>query len=190
MGEIFHNVDADVNKSCGFHLHIGDQNMTTPQKACIAHEWIRNEPTIDKLMPPSRQRRRNQYAYGWRHYHRPGMQEKLRTVKQKRALQDIVNPSDRYWKLNYRTPYPTIEVRQHSATTDSKKMLMWKDFVTGFAEHSIDKPDIGETADPDELGLLLTNIATELPEEKQTSFINYYTERGEKFETAKHSFSD
>ena len=177
---ILKDADAKVNRSCGLHVHMGEHNFTGTRRSKIAYEFIRNEATIDQLMPSSRRRNNNSYCEGWGndipYYH-----QKLKDKTSRTEVRNVVNHNGRYTKLNMQTPYTTIESRQHSGTTNFKKIVLWKDFVVGLCEYAIQKP-FSDLTEPEPVDTLIENIAEYVAEEKQDEFKTFYHQRYQRFQ--------
>ena len=176
--EVLTSVDAKVNRSCGLHVHLGEHNFTGKRRSKIAYEFIRNENTIDKLMPESRRRSNNTYCTGWEDDRIEYYQRNLKDKTARQEIKGIVNPDGRYKKVNMQTPYTTIESRQHSGTTNQIKIIHWKDFLVGLSEHTAKNP-FSELTEPDTMDTLIEKISTELPEEKRNNFQTFYKNRAE-----------
>ena len=76
------------------------------------------------------------------------------------------------------TPYTTIESRQHSGTTNYRKIVHWKDFVVGMCDYAIKEP-FSELKEPDNVGDLINNVSKQLPEDKQEGFQSFFNQRYE-----------
>jgi hypothetical protein len=131
----------------------------------ICENFIKYEDVIDTFMPVSR--RTNKYcksnkaaltkAIGTKQE----MHDMIQAVESEELLFDLVNPLEpdqlhsattitpdvnannvqRYYKLNLQNlntgKRPTIEFRQHSATSDFRKVEPWVRFCMAFVNHSI-----------------------------------------------------
>ena len=126
--------DVSVNVTCGLHLHISWDNMTTQQIKNIVRRYALFEDNFDSMMPNSRRNSR------WcANISRNS--SLLRSVEGHRgSVRDMANcgGGDRYRKVNL-TPlarYGTIEFRQHSGTTDFDKVSNWVKLMSDFCDAS------------------------------------------------------
>ena len=184
-----HELAAKTDLTCGLHIHVSDRYLGANDKAKIAWQWIRNESTIDRLMTPIRRKNKNDHTSGWSDLLKSGnlseMREELSHITDEEILIATVNPTGRRYKVNFRTttgdagpPKQTVEFRQHHGTVDAEDIVQWKDFLTAFCEYSVDT-GFSENISPDPLPNLLQILAMYLPEEKQGSFIDFFTYRSE-----------
>ena len=159
---------------------MGEHNFTGKRRSKIAYQFIRNEYAIDKLMPHSRRKNNNSFCEGWgtdlNFYH-----NRLKDKTSRTEIREIVNPHGRYKKLNMQTPYTTIESRQHSGTTNYKKIVHWKDFVVGMCDYAIKEP-FSDLQEPDRVEDLIDNVSKQLPEDKQEGFKSFFNQRHELFQ--------
>ena len=134
------NNDMDtVNRSCGLHIHIDTEGLSSQDIGWIAKRYKDNETSIDNFFPSSR--RGNPRYCG-------SMQTTWVDIDDLVQKHDIplshfrgfnFNPS-RFSKVNFSkayTTHKTIEFRQHSGTTDYNKIANWIEFLQNFVEQSI-----------------------------------------------------
>ena len=97
------DIDAQVNNSCGFHVHIDARKMIPEDRTKAARRLSNALPVLNQLVPKSR--RSNSYC-------------KLGVSKRNGC---------RYFAVNMTAlrKYQTIEVRLHSGTTDFLKIYNW-----------------------------------------------------------------
>ena len=125
---------AQVNKSCGLHIHLGAEKFTLAQWQRIIKNYANIEAVIDSFMANSRRGNNNRYCMS---IARPAM-----------FAQDATNFAEieeafgngRYYKLNVMSfrRHKTIEFRQHQGTTDFTKIKAWAEFLTAFVKYSIE----------------------------------------------------
>lgn len=124
---------ARINRSCGMHVHVGVDDLTSKDLINIVKRYARYEETIDSFMPSSRR----------------GNAQWCRSVISFSSLLDsstsnspeqvVDSQRGRYYKVNLK-PYSrqkTIEFRQHAGTCNYKKVENWVRFSLGFTEVSI-----------------------------------------------------
>eukprot|EP00501_MAST-03F_sp_TOSAG23-6_P000213 GSMAST32.ASY1.ANO1.216.1 assembled CDS len=123
-----------VNKSAGMHVHIDVSDLNVFQLCKISKNFIKYERVMDSMMPPSRRNNTNTY---------------IRSNRRNRKLFLLtlaMNPGDtngnrkRYYKLNFQPlvqrRQSTIEFRQHSGTSEYKKVANWIRFTIAFISNS------------------------------------------------------
>ncbi len=132
-------VGAKVNKSCGLHVHIGAQNLTIDNIKNVCENYQVLETFIDSFMPASR--RENFYCKSLRDIDLNGVDDKLSLIRAFRG--------DRYHKVNVTAldRHNTIEFRQHSGTTDFKKISNWIKFLSALVRYSRDNGLLPTTAE-------------------------------------------
>eukprot|EP00978_Attheya_sp_CCMP212_P026689 scaffold88301_cov45-Attheya_sp.AAC.1 len=142
---------VDVNKSMGFHVHIDVSSLSVSQLIKVCQNFVKYEPIVDTLMPPSR-RTDNTYCKSNRdEMVRSDGRTKLTSNKDRhtrigacktvKELCEVMNPGNiRYFKLNLQNlrtgRQPTIEFRQHSSTKKYEKVQLWVRFCMAFVHNS------------------------------------------------------
>lgn len=150
--EVINEAGAQVNRSCGLHVHFGAKDFTIAQWVRIIRNYGALEEIIDSFMPQSRRCNNNQYC------------RSIRAIAESHALinatdmTDIYDAfcSDRYRKVNvmaYRG-HKTIEFRHHSGTTDFTKIENWINFLRNLIEYSINNETIISASSIDEIPFL------------------------------------
>ena len=140
------NFDTFVNRSCGFHVHVGRESegftFNMLRKFCTMVVGFQNQ--ITSLRPTWRQR--SKYCIGMNQvkpFRRktPLKQiEMVRNAPNKFRLIDYLNPDGRFFayslenlRFHYEaddtTSKPTIEFRQHEGTLDVVAVIGWVKFV-------------------------------------------------------------
>lgn len=120
---------ADINRSCGLHVHIDAANLTGADVAKIVLRYGRFESRIDAFMPPSRRENTNTYT---------------KTVSNIRGFSSLDKAAivrevgDRYKKVNVLaiSKHGTIEFRHHSGTVNATKIVNWIKFLQQFVDAS------------------------------------------------------
>ncbi len=142
--EIFTHVNSfvgdNINRQCGFHVHLSWDGMTPQQIKKIADRWIVYEDSIDEFMPSSRRGDNNRWCRSnksYSSYHR--MIQGLTENDLRRFGYRVSRQGTRYMKLNFHplSRQGTIEFRNHSGTTDPKKIINWVKFLIGFVQSAI-----------------------------------------------------
>ena len=128
--ELVNEYGADVNKSCGIHVHIDCNDLSAQHIANIFNRYRHNEAQIDAVMPASRRGNSNMYC------------KSIRDLAQLRPLRTARDTArqvhDRYYKVNLTSfaKYGTIEFRQHSGSLNRAKIANWIKFLIQFVEAS------------------------------------------------------
>jgi hypothetical protein len=134
-----------VNRKCGLHVHIGAAHFNIRALKNFAKNYLKFEDFFDAIMPESRRRDNNRFIAS--HRSRFGAYDseaaiatgfnRITEATDLRALQIVMQPNreayyavsepSRYYKLNLTAfgRYQTVEFRQHSGTTDYRKIRNW-----------------------------------------------------------------
>lgn len=132
--EIANSHNANVNKSCGYHLHTSHTKfLQRPTINRLVHVWSAIEDVLYLTQPQSRFN--NHYC---RRLLRPfigGSYENL--PKQKREIAQKLSNLDRYTSLNLKSlsKHKTVEVRLHSGTLDKDKIINWIKLMKAIYEY-------------------------------------------------------
>lgn len=170
--EVINEAGAQVNKSCGLHVHFGASKFTVKQYQRIIMNYAAIEPIIDSFMPLSR--RQNQYCKSIRQ-----VADRLRggdcdTIHD---IQLYGYDQDRYYKVNamaYNT-HKTIEFRQHQGTTNFEKIRNWVEFLSCFLQYSLSSEEPLTASTIDDLPFITNRLKT------------YYKSRKAHFEGANNN---
>lgn len=150
--ETINELGAQVNKSCGLHVHFGADKFTLTDWVRIIINYANIEPIIDSFMAESRRGSNNCYC-----------ESIIRRVVGLRNMTvcefDTIREAfgyDRYYKVNVEAycSHKTIEFRQHQGTTDFRKIEKWVGFLGGLINWSIDHEEPIQAACIDELPFL------------------------------------
>ena len=119
--EVLNSCGAKVDKTCGTHVHFDISDFTVQNCKNFLNLYYNYQGVINYLVPPSR--RRNEYCKTLR-------KQDLVDINKDyvRSIRDIAYAMDtRYMTVNLQSyvKYGTIEIRQHSGTTDFEKMEAW-----------------------------------------------------------------
>lgn len=126
---------AQVNKSCGFHVHFGASDLGLQQFKNLFKNYAKNEDIFDAMLPQSRRDSNNGYCKSLLNlFHGESRNDRLN------KLFDAIDGADsidemyraitgccRYFKLNLLSfwRHGTVEVRHHSGTVDADKVCNW-----------------------------------------------------------------
>lgn len=140
-----------VNKSMGFHVHVDVSALSLDDLIKVCQNFIKYENVMDTFMPVSRRNgnpecerffRSNTKAMADAGFNsNKSRHEALGRCQTKEQLAQRMNPSGRYYKLNLQNlvsgRQPTLEFRQHSATTNSRKVDSWVRFCVAMVRNSV-----------------------------------------------------
>lgn len=114
---------AQVNKTCGFHVHLGANDLNLENMKALVRSYINLENPIDAIMPESRRGNSNSYCKNLTSV--SGIDGKITNAAN---MTQLVNAfGGRYFKLNLQsiTRHGTVEFRQHSGTITFSKIKNW-----------------------------------------------------------------
>lgn len=116
---------AKVNKSCGFHVHIGAADYQIGDFKNLLTSHVHLETSFDKLQPDSRRGNKNQYCKNLSSVG-SNVVAKIGASNQFSELSSVFG-NGRYFKLNVQSfnRYGTVEFRHHSGTTTFSKVKNW-----------------------------------------------------------------
>lgn len=140
-------IASDVNKSMGFHCHIGVDVTALAPLMKLCQNFIKYEDCMDACMPASRRTNSQESSQYFKSNKSavPGAtnkerHEKLARCGSVRELATCMNPTGRYYKLNLQNivtnRQPTVEFRQHSATMNPDKVDAWVRFCMAMVVNS------------------------------------------------------
>jgi hypothetical protein len=141
-----------INKTMGFHLHIDVSKLSLDELIKVCQNFVKYEAAIDTIMPPSRRTgsaESNKYFQSNRQLvSQNGTLTNSQCLREIESCTDVyslfevMNGGNRYYKLNLENlatgRQPTIEFRQHSATTQYEKVCAWVHFCVAFVQNSAD----------------------------------------------------
>lgn len=150
--EVINEAGAQVNKSCGLHVHFGAKDFTIAQWVRIIRNYAAIESIIDSFMPMSRRGNNNGYCKSI------NVAAQRLVASNPTDMYDIREAfrGDRYYKVNVMaySSHKTIEFRHHSGTTDFKKIENWINFLRNLIEYSINNETIISANSIDEIPFL------------------------------------
>lgn len=150
--ETINAAGAQVNKSCGLHVHFGAKDFTIAQWVRIIRNYAAIESIIDSFMPVSRRANNNQYCAS---IALPAQRIANGHISDMCDIREAFR-NNRYYKLNVMaySSHKTIEFRQHSGTTDFTKIENWINFLRNLIEYSINNESIISASSIDEIPFL------------------------------------
>ncbi|MRJ09738.1 amidoligase enzyme [Ornithobacterium rhinotracheale] len=153
--------DAKVNRSCGLHIHIDANDFDLESFKLLVRNWIRIEPQIDQMMPPSRRANNNTYCQS---NIDANIDQRINRASTILHLTNIFGT--RYKKLNLLSfqRHGTIEFRQHGGSTNYRKIKQWILICSRLVEASKQGISINN------LNQILDNDLQEYYEDRQLSF--------------------
>lgn len=148
--QVINEAGAQVNRSCGLHVHFGAKDFTLAQWVRIIRNYAALEEVIDSFMPRSRRGNSNTYCKSIKQ-----AAERLDSVHTMHDLYRAFN-CDRYHKVNVEAfrSHKTIEFRHHSGTTEFTKIEAWINFLRALIEYSINNETIVSASSIDEIPFL------------------------------------
>ena len=151
--KVLTNLNYQVDKSTGLHVHHDARNLTRDQITGIFATAMKWETVMDHLVAPSRVN--NRFCQSNAH-RRPEtasyLNAELASLRSTGAENFNMNGYDRYLKVNYQAylRHGTIEFRQHQGTTEAAKIIHWvivtQNLITRTLEHGVSWRAESETA--------------------------------------------
>lgn len=192
---------AQVNRTCGLHVHIETRNMTWLQFRRLIRLWARYEPFLFSLVPPSRRQNhycRSIYSQQWgvengstapavRATCTSDTDRTIRTNGGQCSARGALNLAH-YWHSS------RIEVRLHQGTVSALKIEKWVMLLMALVERAY-RDDLPEIPIPmpnvlaeglsteyicRTLGLLPSNEISDVPEES-LRLVQWLTQRQQQF---------
>ncbi len=161
---VINEAGAQVNRSCGLHVHFGAESFTIAQWVRIIRNYGALEEIIDSFMPQSRRGDNNVYC--------KSIRCEADNCINASDMDDIYEAfdHDRYHKVNVMAfrGHKTIEFRHHSGTTDFTKIENWINFLRGLLEYSINNETIISASSIDEIPFLTAAQKRYFNERKET----------------------
>lgn len=116
--ELLKEIKADVNRTCGLHVHLDQRDATTKIVGNRAYRLNNSIELLAKMVPASR--RKNTYC---------------------KLEKTTMSTSDRYYAINTTAyeKYNTLEVRLHSGSTDYVKISNWIKLLYGISRSELIK---------------------------------------------------
>ncbi len=120
-----------VNRSCGLHVHLDCREMNVNEIKTVFSRYEQYEEQIDLCMPRSRRGNPRWCA---------GTSMVKNSIKRATTKPNAARAAGRYYKVNLTNIHTrgSMEFRQHSGTTEFKKIVNWLSFLMQFVESSIE----------------------------------------------------
>jgi hypothetical protein len=180
---------GQVNSSCGFHVHVGANDIGLKGIKNVAKAWIKNEWVADTFMPKSR---RDNNGYYCRSNAIGDETEQMKAIDNAETVDDVIMRmgNGRFHKMNLTAlwRHQTIEFRHHSGTTEAAKVVNWIRFCVAFVETASKKNSRARKNGRETLRYatahLLNMLQTAIPTEEIKAFRAFYRNRQKHFVTA------
>ena len=133
-----------VNESMGFHVHVDVSDLTLDQLIKVCQNFVKYEHVMDTFVPSARRSHSSASQLYFRTHQGIGninrdRIDRLAACQTIEQLARTMSPN-RYAKLNMHNlvtaRQPTVEFRQHHATTDYTVLSSWIRFCVRFVENS------------------------------------------------------
>ena len=146
--EILVNLNAQVNKSCGFHIHHNAANWNIAQFKNLFKRFAKYENAMDSIQPTSR--RINRFCKS--NVLSMGISKTFAKIEACGSVAELSRfyGDDRYFKLNLQSFFRmgSVEFRNHAGTVDANKVENYIRLTYGFVQAAINcKPVTKPTAD-------------------------------------------
>ena len=117
-----------VTKACGLHIHLGIEGIPLEAIKLFVRRYIAHESAVLSMVAPSR-RDGNRFCKTFRsqNINLETAEARLGRIQQLSDLPRMFAGRDRYYGLNVCSleRLPTIEIRVHGGTVESKKAIYW-----------------------------------------------------------------
>lgn len=132
---ITRGLDAQVNKTCGIHIHFDASNFNIQTWKNLYKNYANLETWIDSFMPTSRRNNNNTYCKSMR---QTNYKTKINNARDLRQIENAITSRSRYFKLNTQSYWRqnSVEFRQHGGSTNFTKISNWIKFLARLIEIS------------------------------------------------------
>lgn len=132
--DALNEIGANVNRSCGLHVHLDASKMTIKHWRNLYINYARLENIIDSFMPRSRRANNNGFCRSIALY--PRLEATILHCDNIEQIRSYF--ASRYFKINVESflRHGTVEFRQHSGTIDFEKISMWLSFLQKLLAYS------------------------------------------------------
>lgn len=138
---------AQVNDSCGFHVHVGAGNLTGATFINLVKRYAAYESVMDSFMTANRRLNENEYCRSL-----SGMLDRMNRLSGSSTPTQVANrfshsdydhrygvsSGGRYYKVNLCSflRHGTVEFRHHNGTMEAAKIVNWIVFCLSFVKNS------------------------------------------------------
>lgn len=172
---------AEVNRTCGLHVHhdVNDKDLDGIKK--IVARYLKLENSFDALVPQSRRLNNNGYTRSLK-ITGPTSEDATQLAKRIQkfnSIEDIIRYfGSRYFKLNLQSylRYGTVEVRQHSGTTDAEKIVNWILLTQRLVENT-DKNIKFNVNEKKGVSFIKQTLHIETEDQEMAEVLKYYRKR-------------
>lgn len=181
--EILTALGAQVNKSCGFHIHHNAADWGIAKFRNLFKRFAKFEAALDSIQPESRRANNNRFCSSV-----VKTFEQIDNCRTIRALSELYGQS-RYVKLNLQSFFRmgSVEFRHHSGTVDADKVEQYIRLTAAMVADASDvtaiKPLKEGTSTSDALNLMLAGMVRRGRIGKNTA--KFYQKRAAKLAVAK-----
>ena len=135
---ILERLGAQVNRSCGVHVHHGAQDLSLKQFKHLLKYYLKYENAFDSLVAPSRRGNGNTFCQSSK-VRFVSLKAAFKAIDRARTLEDVacvMTDRNRYYKLNLEAfwRHGTVEFRQHGGTIEYEKIAGWICLTQGLIE--------------------------------------------------------
>ena len=172
IAETIQEQGGKINSNCGLHIHRDVNDLELGDIQNIVKFYAKYEPAIDQVLPSSRRKSKNDYCQSFRilhneDYYADGFKEFADEVDEAQRItpcassdeQDMGSILAGYSKINYNRDHGTLEFRQHSGTTDFRKILGWLLLTDAVINRSLRRGKTGQKGNVTKGGKTTDNFA-------------------------------
>lgn len=141
---------ARVNTQCGYHVHHNADYLSSDQIESLVRAYANSQDLFDSILPQSR--RENGMCAHLEDYHLTELRERLSPIRDRkptrpRDLWDSLR--SRYLVVNLESlaRHGTVEFRQHSGTTQLRKITEWYKLTEAMVHTAANDQDFPTTPD-------------------------------------------
>jgi hypothetical protein len=131
-----------ANRSCGFHVHFGAQDLDLQQLKNIALGWLDVQGAVNVMLPNSR--RHSNHSYCLDNSATPMTRTRITNAMTIDQLVTAAGTQGRYRKLNFMAldAHGTLEFRAHPGTSNADVAEDWVRFLDAFIEAALDPGNV------------------------------------------------
>lgn len=150
------DVGAQVDRSCGLHVHHEARDLGARGIARFAQTWTDNQDMLDWLVSPSRRDGR---------WCRRLSRSELANMRSAANRGHVRSPGSRYKAVNVAAfgRHGTVEIRQHQGTLNFRKIEAWIRLGQGLMDAALQLTDVEPRG--------LTSLVNQLVDEDTAAFL-------------------